>query len=184
VEETPAGGTVVAVEPAAAAGTNVVTDFESFGNWRRGDETWGTFTQSRAEAYGGSAAGKIEYDFPANVPGDRNYVVFMRSLPIPGRPDSLQIQVYGDGSGNFLNVWVKDAADQVWQFPFGQIKHIGWKQMSAPLDIGGKWPVQVISGPGKPLQYPLQLQALVLDYPTSAAASGVVYVDDLQSVTP
>jgi uncharacterized protein YraI len=181
--EAPAGGTVVTVEPTTTAGTNLVTDFESFGNWRRGDETWGTFTQSGEEAYGGTSSGRIAYDFPANVPGDRNYVVFLRSLPIPGRPDALQMQVYGDGAGNFLNVWVKDAAGQIWQFTFGQVKHIGWKPMVAALDTGGKWPVQLISGDGKPLQYPLKLEALVLDYPTAAAASGDIYVDDMIGVT-
>jgi hypothetical protein len=75
--------------------------------------------------------------------------------------------------------WVEDATGQVWQFSFGQIKHTGWRQMTAPLDTSLGWPVQRISGGGATLTYPLQLQALVLDYPTDNAATGAVYLDDL-----
>src|SRR5690606_23663777 len=106
-----------AATPAApVAGAAMVTDFESFGTWRRGDETWGDFVQSGEQVYAGSYSGKLTYDFPANIPGDRNYVVFLRTIPIAGTPDRLEMQVYGDGSGSFLNVWVKDATGQVWQF--------------------------------------------------------------------
>ena len=169
-----------ATQPAPAS--PLITDFETFGTWRRGDETWGEFRQSSIEAFSGRYAGELTYDFPANIPGDRNYVVFMRSIPIAGEPATLEMQVYGDGSGSFLNVWVKDASGQVWQFSFGQIDHSGWQSMIAPLDTTLDWPVQPISGSGGALQYPLSLNALVLDYPTSEAATGVVYFDDLMAV--
>ncbi len=79
-------------------------------------------------------------------------------------------------------MWVKDAGGQVWQFSFGPINHTGWKRMVAPLDTTLDWPVQPISGSGGALRYPLSLHALVLDYPTSEAAAGVVYFDDLKAV--
>ena len=85
---------------------------------------------------------------PAAVPEGRNYVVFLRSLPIAGQPDALTLWVHGDGSGNFLNVWVRDAREQVWQFSFGQIEHNAWRQLTAALDTGLGWPVQRISGSG------------------------------------
>lgn len=180
-----AAATVAAAATAAAAsgGPALITDFENFGAWRRGDESWGALTQSSAEAVSGRYAGKITYDFPANVPEGRNYVVFLRALPLPGQPEALTIWVNGDGSGNFLNAWVEDATGQVWQFSFGQIEHSGWRQMTAPLDTSLDWPVQRISGSGgAALTYPLQLQALVLDYPTDDAAAGVIYLDDLATV--
>ena len=108
----------------------VLTSFEPFGTWRRGDEAWGTFTQSAEQSRSGSYSGKFDYDFPANVPEDRNYVVFMQTIPIGGEPQELTAQVYGDGSGSFLNTWVKDASGQLWQFSFGQIDHTGWKTMT------------------------------------------------------
>lgn len=180
----PAAAATSAPTAQTAAGSPLITDFESFGTWRRGDETWGEFRQSSAEVYSGRYAGELSYDFPANVPGDRNYVVFLRSMPIAGEPDALEMRVYGDGSESFLNIWVKDAAGQVWQFTFGQIMHTGWKRMFAPLDPTLDWPVQPVGGSATTLRYPISLHALVLDYPTSDAASGVIYVDDLQALYP
>jgi len=180
VAPTPAA---TAAAPAITAGPALITDFEVFGAWRRGDEGWGEFTQSGEKYISGSRAGKLTYDFPAAVPEGRNYVVFLRSLPISGQPDALTLWVHGDGSGNFLNVWVRDAREQVWQFSFGQIEHNAWRQLTAALDTGLGWPVQRISGSGgNALTYPLRLEALVLDYPTDEAAAGVIYVDDLETV--
>lgn len=180
VAPTPAA---TAAAPAITAGPALITDFEVFGAWRRGDEGWGEFTQSGEKYISGSRAGKLTYDFPAAVPEGRNYVVFLRSLPISGQPDALTLWVHGDGSGNFLNVWVRDAREQVWQFSFGQIEHNAWRQLTAALDTDLGWPVQRISGSGgNALTYPLRLEALVLDYPTDEAAAGVIYVDDLETV--
>ena len=78
-----------------------ILDFETFGAWRRGDEAWGTFTQSNQQQTSGSYAGQFAYSFPA-VPA--NYIVFRQRANISGRPDGLRIQVYGDGSTHFLNV--------------------------------------------------------------------------------
>ncbi len=183
-EPTRAAAQAAATPAAPRAGVALVTDFENFGTWRRGDETWGEFSQSGAEVYAGSYAGKLTYDFPANIPGDRNYVVFLRTIPIAGEPDRLEMQVYGDGSGAFLNVWVKDAAAQVWQFSFGPITHTGWKQMTAPLDPTLDWPVQPIGGSASTLTFPVSLNALVLDYPTDKAAAGTIYFDDLKAHYP
>ena len=181
--ETAAVATPVPTKEAAAqavvAAPGLITDFEQFGTWRRGDEAWGEFTHSGDEVQSGNWAGKISYDFPANVADDKNYIVFMRTIPIPGQPTVLTMAVYGDGSGNFLNVWVRDAAGQLWQFAFGRIYHTGWKTMTAPLDPDLDWPVQPIGGSPTEVKYPVSFYALVLDYPTSDAQSGVIYVDDL-----
>lgn len=185
--QTPSQPTPAATpEPAATSAaitppSPMVANFETFGNWRRGDETWGEFSQSSEQVYAGDFAGKLTYNFPANIPDDRNYVVFLRSIPIAGEPDALEMAVYGDGSGGFLNVWVKDASSQVWQFSFGQINHTGWQRMTARLDTTLDWPVQPIGGNATRLVYPIALNALVFDYPTPNAASGALYFDDLQA---
>lgn len=183
-EPTRAAAQAVATPAAPRAGVAIVTDFESFGTWRRGDETWGEFAQSDEQVYAGSYAGELTYNFPANIPGDRNYVVFLRTIPIAGAPERLEMQVYGDGSGSFLNVWVKDAAAQVWQFSFGPISHTGWKLLTAPLDPTLDWPVQPIGSSASALTFPVALHALVLDYPTDKAASGTIYFDDLKAHYP
>jgi hypothetical protein len=157
----------------------LITDFETWGTWKRGDEAWGTFTQSKEQVYAGSYSGKLTYSFPAT---SNNYLVFRRTISIAGQPAALRIMVYGDGSGNFLNAWVQDANGQLWQFTFGQIYHTGWQQMSATLDVSRGWPNQAVGGNPKTAApvYPLRFSALVLDgYREDAPFQGVVYVDDL-----
>ncbi|MBV7335485.1 SH3 domain-containing protein [Chloroflexi bacterium TSY] len=159
-----------------------IVDFETFGRWKRGDEPWGTFVQTAEERTGGQYAGRFTYDFPIV---DNNYVVFQRSININGRPDALRIQTLGDGSTHFLNAWVQDANNQLWQFTFGRINHIGWETMFAPLDLSLGWPNQAIgNSSATELVYPIRLHALVLDgYTDDQTFQGIVYVDDLDAVT-
>lgn len=157
----------------------LITDFETWGTWKRGDEAWGTFTQSKEQVYAGSYSGKLTYSFPAT---SNNYLVFRRTISIAGQPAALKVMVYGDGSGNFLNAWVQDANGQLWQFTFGQIYHTGWQQMSATLDVSRGWPNQAVGGSAKTVApvYPLRFYALLLDgYREDVPFQGVVYVDDL-----
>jgi len=161
----------------------VLADFENFGAWRRGDQAWGTFTQSGEQVREGRSAGKIDYNFPASA-GSDSFVVFLQTLPISGQPDRLSLWVYGNGSGHFLNSWIQDAAGQRWQFSFGQIKHTGWQQMQARLDPGQGWPNGKVMGDtgAKTITYPVQFLALVLDgVPDGVASSGAIYVDDLSA---
>lgn len=157
----------------------LITDFETWGTWRRGDQAWGTFTQSKEQVYIGANSGKITYGFPAS---SDNFVVFLQTIPIPGQPASLKIMVYGDGSASFLNAWVQDANNQLWQFTFGQINHTGWQPMNAAFDLSRGWPNQPVGGAPKTSApvYPLRLHALVLDgVREDAPTQGVVYVDEL-----
>lgn len=168
--------------PAAAGKTSLVTDFEKFGQWRRGDEEWGTFVQDQEIVHGGNSSGRIDYDFPAGAAN--NYVVFLRTIPLTGEPTALELWVNGDGSQHFLNAWVEDARKQRWQFTFGRINHTGWQKMTAPLDLTAGWPNQAVGGvsTAEPV-FPLSLYALVLDaYTDSQPFAGAIYLDDLKSV--
>jgi hypothetical protein len=157
----------------------LITDFETWGTWRRGDQAWGTFTQSQEQVSGGSYSGKFTYNFPAVAD---NFLVYRQTIAIAGQPAALKIMVYGDGSGNYLNAWVQDANGQIWQFTFGQIWHTGWQQMSAMLDVSRGWPNEAIGGnptTAAPV-YPLRFSGLVLDgHRGDIPLQGVVYVDDL-----
>jgi len=158
----------------------VVTDFESFGNWRRGDQPYGTFVQSNEQAQSGRFAGKLTYNFPASA-GNQNFVVFLRSIPISGQPTQLTAWVHGGGRGNFLNIWVQDGARQIWQFTFGRIQHTGWQQVIAPLDVTAPWPNGKVSADtgATSLTYPLTLIALVVDAPEGSIGGGTIYIDDI-----
>jgi hypothetical protein len=91
--------------------------------------------------------------------------------------------VYGDGSGHFLNVWIKDANNQTWAMSFGQVKHNGWQEMTAYIDPSQPWPSGHISGPDNGvIDYPISFQALVLDDGSdNYTGSGTIYIDDLNS---
>ena len=160
----------------------MVADFESFGTWVRGNEPYGTLTQSTEMKHGGTASAKLAYDFPAVR---NNYVVFQARPPIAlsGRPETLTVWVYGDGSEHYLNAWIQDSAGEVRQFTFGRITHRDtWQQMTLTLDTKAPWPQGPISGRDNgQLDYPISLRALVLDAVPreDVAYKGVIYLDDL-----
>ena len=157
-------------------------DFESATTWRRGTQPYAELTRATDPVHAGGYSAELKYDFPAV---QNNFVVFEARPPvgIPGQPTALSAWVYGDGSGHFLNVWLRDAGGQVRQYSFGQIKHEGWQQLTAVLDDAAGWPNVHISGPdtGK-LSFPVSLSALVLDgVPDGAASKGTIYIDDLST---
>jgi len=168
---------------AVPAQPGVLLDFENFGAWKRGDEPYGTLTQSGDSSHAGRFSAKLDYDVPT---GDKHYVVFMRQPPaqIPGQPGALTVWVNGDGSNHFLNAWVKDSQGEVRQFTFGQVAHNGtWQPMTLQLDTAAPWPQAHISGSDNGrLDYPVSLYALVLDVVPQANISrykGTIYIDDL-----
>ena len=160
----------------------VIADFESFGTWKRGDEANGTFTQSSAQSHQGNYSGKLDYDFGTNA---NDYVVFEQPQKINGQPTRISAWVYGDGSGHFLNAWIKDNGGQVWQMPLGRVNHTGWQQMEGAIDASQDWPWTHIEGPnnGK-VDYPVSFTALVLDDKGDGyKGSGTIYIDDLRAGT-
>ena len=156
-----------------------ITDFETFGTWKRGDQANGTFSQSSEQVHGGSYAGKLAYDFPSS---GSDFVVFVQTYKLGGEPNQISAWVYGDGNKHYLNVWIKDAKGETWQFPLGQVKHNGWQQMTAWLDPTAAWPATHIDGPcNDKVDYPIDFRALVLDdVPDSFAGTGAIYIDDLR----
>jgi hypothetical protein len=171
--------------PPAASGPLI--DFETWGTWRQGDETWGTMVQSSAEKHSGAHSAQMTYSFLATA-GEKSYVVYEKKPPvlIPGEATALTMWVNGDGSGNSLNVWIQDANSQLWQFTFGPINHTGWQPMVAQLDQqlvrDGKWPNQAIGNPNATsIAYPIRFYALVLDGVDARDSSGTLYFDDLSA---
>jgi hypothetical protein len=163
-----------------------ITSFEPLGDWRRGDEPYGRLVQSNAQVADGRAAAELAYDFPSAA-GDKSYVVFLNpaTLRIPEEAAALQVQVYGDGAGHFLNTWIEDAQGQTWQLTFGRILHTGWKTMAANLVFDRAWPNGPVGGDGaETMQPPLRLKALVLDgVPDGEASRGTIYLDDLRATS-
>jgi hypothetical protein len=162
----------------SSSGSGLPMDFAQLGTWIRGNEPNGTFTQSTDQAHSGSSSGKISYEFTSD---DNDYVVFMQSNSIEGEPTALQIWVYGDGNGHYLNAWILDREGQTWQVPFGKINHTGWKQMTGYIETDQDWPWQHISGPqNDTVEYPISFRGFVLDDANNAFnGTGSIYLDDL-----
>lgn len=143
----------------------MITSFEPFGQWRTGDQKWATFTPTTDFASDGTTGGRIAYDFPAEA-GTNDFAVFLAQppIPLPAGTSDLTLQVYGDGAGNFLNVWIADSAQHLWQFTFGQVNHQGWTAMNASLTPSQEWPNGPVEGDVvAALTPPLSLYAFVLD---------------------
>ncbi len=166
----------------AGTGAGLPITFEQFGIWTIGDERNGSFTQSREQVRSGTFAGKLEYDFATT---GNDYVVFLQFNNISGEPNALQMWVYGDGQGHYLNLWIQDAQGQTWQVPMGRVTHTGWRQMTGYIDPDQDWPWAHISGPrNDTVEYPIRFRGIVLDDVNNAyQGSGVIYVDDLTATT-
>lgn len=158
----------------------LLMDFEQAQTWRRGDEPYGRFERSTERARSGDYSARLSYDFPAV---NNNYVVFLARppLPISDHPTGLTAWVYGNNSGHFLNVWIRDSAGEVRQYTFGRIRHNGWQRMTAWFDDNRGWPNGHISGPDNGvLDFPVRFYAFVLDgVPDGQASSGTIYIDEV-----
>ncbi len=159
----------------------LITGFETFGAWERGNEPHGTFSQQSDRVHNGSFAAVLDYDLPT---GGNDFVVFMRDIPLGGAPNVIRIWVYEDGSGNFLNVWIKDAEGERWQATFGRLTGTGWRQREAIIQVGQPWPWSHIDGPSDgEIDYPITFNGLVLDGVSGAPRVGSVAIDDLTHAT-
>ncbi|MCB0210556.1 MAG: hypothetical protein KDJ52_14555, partial [Anaerolineae bacterium] len=166
--------------PLQAAAPGIFQDFETNVTWKRGDQPYGSLTRSTTQAHSGNYSGKLDYDFPT---ANNDYVVFLQNRKLAGRPNGISVWVYGDGSGHFLNAWLKDAGGQTWQMSFGQVDHTGWQQMTAFIDPNQPWPSGHISGTdNKAIDYPITFSGLTLDDGNdSYSGRGIIYLDDLSS---
>lgn len=163
----------------APARPGLVFDFERDLTWKRGDQPYGTLQRSTEQVKAGASAGKLSYDFPAVAD---NFVVLMpQPAPALGNATGLVAWVYGDGSGHFLNTWVRDSGGEVRAYTFGRVTHSGWAQMTAWFDDQAGWPSGHISGSDNGrLDPPSTLAALVLDgVPDGQASRGAIYIDEV-----
>jgi hypothetical protein len=160
-----------------------VFDFDSFGTWRRGDQPYGTFSNTKTTQRDGQSAGALNYTFPSS---DNDFVVFVREqpIPIPNKPYALGLWVYGDGSGNTLKVWLRDAEGELLQYSFGAVGEPGWHELRAPItEPVAEWDRINSKGNGV-LNFPASVYAIVLDdAPDTFAGRGTIYVDSMTAIS-
>jgi len=167
--------------PPTSQPAGFITGFETFGGWTRGNEPHGTFTQQSDRVRSGAFAADLSYNLPA---GGNDFVVFLRDIPLAGQPNVIRIWVLEDGSGNFLNVWIKDAQGERWQASFGRLTGSGWRQREAVIQTGQPWPWTHIDGPSDDeVDYPISFAGLVLDGVEGGPRTGSIAIDDLSHAT-
>lgn len=161
----------------------VALDFESFGAWQRGDQPYGSFSQTTAMQHRGGASAQLDYAFPSS---GNDYVVFRRNRPalLPAALSALGLWVYGDGSGNVLKLWLRDTEGEILQYTLGPVGPPGWRLLQAPIVASPPaWDRISNSGNGQ-LDLPARLAAIVLDdAPDSFRGSGTIYLDDLTAIS-
>ncbi|NJN65526.1 MAG: hypothetical protein HC884_01850 [Chloroflexaceae bacterium] len=156
--------------------------FETFGTWISYPPGNGAFNQTSAQRHSGNSAGEIQYHFTAT---DNNYISFEDQAKLDlGSPNRVGIWVKGDGSKNTLKVQILDAESEKFQFRLGFIPSGEWTRIEAPVKPDNpEEDMDKGSGNGR-IDYPIRLYALVLDDdPDGTPGQGVVYVDDLYTVS-
>ena len=170
--------TPLPTSPSSAA-SNALINFEQWRTWRRGDQPYGDLTQTSEQVKTGQYAARLTYRFPA-VQDD--FVVFIHTIALAGKPNTLGAWVYGDSSGNYLNAWIKDAQGEIWSVHLGTVGAAGWRQMTGSIDATLSWPSGHVSGPENGIiDYPISFYALVLDRVGNGASSGTIYIDDISA---
>lgn len=151
--------------------------FDDVDNWRRGVQPYGVLQESGV----GTARISYVFDTPEN-----DYLVYERvkPMPLPESTYGIGVWVYGDGSGNEVKAWVRDAQEEVLQFKLGVVGAPGWQFLSAPIR-NKVYPGNIISpAVNGYVDMPASFQALVLDdVRDDYQGSGVIYLDDLMVVT-
>ena len=164
------------------SGNGLPIRFEGDTTWGIGQEKNGSFENTTEKSYLGKGSGRLDYTFTTE---QNDYVVFLQVNPIDGTPNTISAWVYGDGSDHFINAWILDSKQQVWQVPLGQVFHLGWRKMTGKIETGQDWPWEHISGPNNnKIDYPIQFYALVLDdFNSTYIGDGTIYIDNIEADT-
>lgn len=158
---------------AGKVGNGLPIMFEGFGIWAISGT--GDFTPSLDLKFDGDGAGRLSYQFRED---DQNQMVsFTQWNVIRGQPSSIQMWVYGDGSGHTLSIRVSDAKDTIWEIPLGAILHTGWKQMTGFVNEAS-----YLNGPESALTYPIKFRVIVL-FATGNSLEGAIYLDNIVAIT-
>jgi hypothetical protein len=160
-----------------------VFDFETLGVWRRGDQPNGDLRPTANLQFSGRSSAELTYDFPSN---GNDFVVFVRDTPlaIPDGTYALEVWVYGDGSGNTLKVWLRDAEGERLQYALGAVGPAGWQLLQAPIGRPvAEWDRISKGGNGK-LDFPAGVYALTLDdAPQTFIGRGTIYLDEMTAIS-
>ncbi len=148
------------------------------------DDRWLRAVQPNGMFGAASSIGAARLTYHFSTPAN-DYVVFEASDPLLLNPDTyaLGLWVYGDGSGHGVQVWVRDAENEVLQFRLGVVGTPGWQFLSTPIvhPVAGS---NHIDGSGNSrVDFPATLLAVVLDdVHNTYMGTGTVYMENLTMI--
>ena len=164
----------------AQRGSGIPVTFDDSTAWLTAGNAQATVKKGSepSQVYEGDSSLQVSYNFATL---DDDYVFLSQLNSIEGSPDAFQVWVYGDGSGNFLNGLLIDRDNEIWQLPFGQIFHQGWRQMTGYVLEDQAWPWGILANPANgQVNYPIRFLGFVLsDYADQFIGEGTIFLDQL-----
>ncbi|MHB1051381.1 MAG: cellulase family glycosylhydrolase, partial [Bacteroidota bacterium] len=140
-----------------------------------------SFVISHERSLSGSTSGKLSYAFTHKTGfGISSYrTILQTDIPVPGSPDSVTVQVYGDGNPHRLEFRFRDADGEYFTRTAGDQPTL-WNGIWKPVRI---W----MKGFGANANIPLSLERITFYSVPSvlkvdSTYSGTVFLDDIQSV--
>ncbi len=105
---------------------------------------------------------RISYRFTTR---DNDYLAqaLTEPIPLPADADALAIDLFGDGSGHWLRLWLLDCEGETFAVTAGVIGPAAWQTLRVPLSRRAAQYEQIAGdGNGRP-DWPLALAAIVID---------------------
>ena len=168
----------------AVQGSFLISDFLPGEQWPMTmlnlDSTSSSFTISTDRASVGTSSGKLKYTFRySSTLGLQQYRALLQAqTQLPGRPDSIAVDVFGDGNQHRLEFRFVDA--------FGEV--FSKTAADQPVTWDGIWkPVRIyLKSFGSAFDYPVTLDRVtvycVVNFPKNDSLySGTIYLDNLRS---
>ncbi len=147
-----------------------------YGNvWPNESDILATFSYNDEQAAGGRGSGKLTYDFSA-VSG---YVLYSTPAPeaVEEAPLGLSLAIYGDNSGNRLRLRLYDSTDERYVTEQMTLDWNGWQTFTFNDVVS--W-THFLGDDNGIFDPPVSRIGIELSYEDGAAASGIVYVDDIR----
>jgi hypothetical protein len=133
---------------------------------------------STTSRHGGTAAIRVSYGFTSTSTG----LELTRNLAVSGRPTSVSVWAYGDGSANPVYLKIVDATGETFQGAIGALQ-TGWQRMTLRMD-GADTNWKASGGDGdKVIDYPITVRSLFVFRGGIGKLSGSAIFDDLQVET-
>jgi serine/threonine protein kinase len=178
---TPATATNTPEATVVAIGDGLPIRFENDDGWRIEGDANGSLILASDPVFAGDFSGRIDYEFNT---AESDSLRLVQTNSISGRPDTIGVRLYGDGSAHLVYALILDADQQSWLIPLGPINHTDrWAFMSGSLEAGNR--IRVDESGDNTLDFPIEFHGFqITDKTDSFQGSGTIYIDELSAFAP